>query len=109
MKMLISLLLLTLTVSCASKDKKGIGSVALKIDDEKGIAKFPNKNIPQGEKLKLVNNECKRISGRGIKNCKLVPAGEVLIGDPLNETYAEFQTVGQISFSEGSILKVKSK
>lgn len=106
MNKIIVVLSMLLVSSCASHPLMK-GTVALKIDEKKGIACMDSKNLKAGTKLVVANNNCSRVpvSNSEPAYCKLESVGEIEITKVLNDHYSEFQTVGDLNFREGSILK----
>lgn len=106
MKKIIYLLILLSMASCASQRHRFMrGSIAMKIDDRKGIVCIEPGSVKKGDKLKFMNNNCSRPTfpdARG--SCELVEAGEVEITKILNPHYAEFVKITGPDFSEGSII-----
>lgn len=111
----LSLLLLVslISVSCASKHSRMSGSVAMKINDTKGVACLFGENPKAGDKLELFQNDCSSgpVKGRGrdgadAVSCKMVRSGEATITKLLNEHYAEFETKSNVSFDEGYIIEL---
>ncbi len=108
MKTVLLILFVTSLVSCASKHTMMRGSVALKIDENKGIACLESDQVRPGMKLTLLNNDCNQNStlGKdGIPNCRLVEAGVVEVTRIINDHYSEFKTLSDAKFSEGSIIQ----
>lgn len=83
-----------------------VGTVALKIDENRGIACLEPNTGKIGHHLKYLNNNCTRPTfpdQRGA--CQLVKAGEFEITKILNEHYVEFKKISGSSFNEGSIIE----
>lgn len=92
-------------VSCASKHSMMRGSVAMKIDESKGIACLESDEVKVGDVLNLYNNECEGAKGKdGAASCKMVPAGKVEVTRLVNDHYSEFVTKDTVRFEEGSII-----
>lgn len=92
-------------VSCATRHTLMNGTVALKIDEDTGIACVESNVAKVGTKMKLLNNDCKTQNfpdRRGA--CQLVEAGEVEVTKTLNDHYVEFRKISGSNFSEGSII-----
>lgn len=85
------------------------GSVAMKINDSKGVACLFGEGPRVGDKLTLFQNQCSDVpkgkDGAGV-NCKMVEAGEASITRMLNDHYAEFVTKQNVPFEEGYIIKL---
>lgn len=95
-------------VSCASKHTMMKGTVALKVNETKGIACLFGKEPKEGDKLILFTNDCTSVSGKsGTAHCRMVKGGDATITKMLNDHYAEFEVSSGTSFSEGSILDLQ--
>lgn len=105
-KTLLLLIIAAFFVSCATTNHTFMkGSVAMKVDDKKGIACLESHLVKVGDKLDLYNNDCSSSKGKeGAATCKLVKAGEAKITRLVNDHYSEFETTSPVQFSEGSIL-----
>lgn len=104
-RIFIFVLLIGILQSCASKHTFMRGSVAMKINDSKGIACLESNEVKIGDKLYLYNNECSENAGdRRGQSCKLVKGGEVEVTRLVNDHYSEFKTSSKIDFAEGSII-----
>lgn len=100
--------LLTLSlilVSCASKHDRMAGSVAMKLDDERGVACLASGSAKVGDTIQLYTNDCTRPMGKeGSPSCKMVKGGEAKVTKLLNDHYAEFQVTDKTAFTEGSTI-----
>ena len=99
-------------VSCASRHVSMNGTVAMKINETRGVACLFGEEPRPGDKLELFKNDCKDGVGRGREgsnsiSCKMVRSGEAIVTKMLNDHYAEFEVTSEASFEEGSILKLK--
>lgn len=105
----LSLLILVslVSVSCASKHSRMSGTVAMKINNSKGIACLFGENPKAGDELVLFENACSD-TGRekGGVSCKMVKSGNATITKMINEHYAEFETKSNVSFDEGYIIEL---
>ena len=94
-------------VSCASKHDRMAGSVAMKLDDERGVACLASGSAKVGDTLKLYINDCTRPLGKeGSPSCKMVKGGEAKVTKLLNDHYAEFQVTDKTAFTEGSMIEL---
>lgn len=105
-KTLLLMLIAAFFVSCATNKHTFMrGSVAMKMDETKGIACLESHTVKVGDKLDLYNNDCTSTKGKeGSASCQLVKAGEAKITRLVNDHYSEFETTTPVQFSEGSIL-----
>lgn len=101
---------LLVVFSCSSRHERMKGSVALKIDESKGIACLFGEEPQVGENLLLLRSVCKE-SGKGKhgvgSTCVVKESGKAKITKLLNDHYAEFETQGSASFEEGYLLELK--
>lgn len=97
--------LLSLVSCAASRHRLMHGTVALKIDENSGIACIESDVARPGTKLKLMNNDCstQRMPDRR-GTCQLIEAGEIQVTKVLNEHYVEFKKISGPGFDEGSII-----
>lgn len=105
MNFFIRVIILLCVVSCASRHQLMNGTVALKIDENSGIACIESNVARPGTRLKLMNNDCstQNIPDRRA-GCQLVEAGEIEVTKILNEHYVEFKKLSGPGFDEGSII-----
>lgn len=104
-KFMLLTLILTSLASCASRHTMMRGSVAMKMDEKKGMACLESNSVKVGDTLDLYNNDCTKPQGKeGSPSCKMVKAGEAKITKLVNDHYSEFETTSDIQFAEGSIL-----
>lgn len=96
--------------ACASRQHQSMhGSVAMKIDDQRGVGCFEPGTVKKGDKLKFLNNNCSRSLFPDVKgSCELEKAGEIRISKILNPHYAEFIKLSGPDFYEGSIIQIKT-
>jgi len=91
-------------ISCASRHALMDGTVALKIDENSGVACVESKVAKTGTRLKLLNNDCSGASSPDRRGgCQLIEVGEVEVTKILNDHYVEFKKLSGPNFSEGSI------
>lgn len=109
---LLSIFALTtlLLVGCSTnRHERMKGSVAMKINESKGVACLFGEKPRVGDKLTLFQNLCsdtpKGKDGAGV-NCKMVESGEASITKMMNDHYAEFETKQNVPFEEGYIIKL---
>lgn len=84
------------------------GTIAMRIDETKGIACIEPGLVKKGDKMRFMNNNCSKPifpDARGA--CELKEAGEIEITRILNPHYAEFVKISGPDFSEGSIIGLK--
>lgn len=111
LKLFSILALTTLVVSGCSTNRHASmkGSVAMKINDSKGVACLFGEKPQVGDKLSLFQNACsdspKGKEGTGV-SCKMVESGEATITRMVNDHYAEFETKQNVAFEEGYIIKL---
>lgn len=97
-------------VGCSTNRHESMkGSVAMKINDSKGVACLFGEKPRVGDKLTLFQNACSDIpkgkEGAGV-NCKMIESGEASITRMMNDHYAEFETKQNVPFEEGYIIKL---
>lgn len=96
-----------LTVGCASRHEKMKGSVAMKINDSKGIACLFGESPKVGDELTLFENACKETGNdRRAIDCKMVESGRATVTRMINDHYAEFETSQNTPFQEGYMIKL---
>lgn len=101
------LVLSVLFVSCASKHDRMAGSVAMKLDDQRGVACLASGSAKVGDSLQLYTNDCSRPMGKeGSPSCKMVKGGQARVTKLLNDHYAEFQVNDNTAFAEGSVIEL---
>ena len=107
-KLLLSFVFVSIfSVSCASKHTMMKGSVAMKLEESKGVACLFGEEPSVGAKLTLFNNDCTGTKGKeGGVSCRMVKSGSATITRMINDHYAEFETDGGVSFVEGSIIEI---
>lgn len=98
-----------LLVGCATNRHEGMkGSVAMKVNDTKGIACLFGETPKVGNKLELFENDCSGTKGKeGSVSCKMVKSGEASISKIVNDHYAEFETSNSVKFEEGYIIQLQ--
>lgn len=93
--------------SCASKHDRMAGSVAMKLDDQRGVACLASGSAKVGDSLQLYTNDCSRPLGKeGSPSCKMMKGGQAKVTKLLNDHYAEFQVTDNTAFSEGSMIEL---
>ena len=102
--MIISLI----SVSCATRHESMKGSVALKIDETKGIACLTPGSVSVGDAVTFYKTECTRKGPKeGASDCSMVKIGNGKITKLVNDHYSEFETSGEVKFEEGSLVESK--
>jgi len=106
MKLALGYLALAFITACSTIGHRLMeGTVALKIDNSRGIACLESGVAKVGMKMKLLNNDCSQQYLSDIRAaCSLVEMGEIRITKILNEHYAEFEKISGKDFREGSIV-----
>lgn len=103
-KILVLSLIALISSSCASRNSNVRNSVALKVNNETGIACLNAETLKSGDKLHLMSLDCSSIDLNSdiIATCPLVKKGEVEVTKVLNDHYVEFKAEPEVSFEEGS-------
>jgi hypothetical protein len=102
------LALLFVSVSCATKHESMRGSVALKIDESKGVACLASDSVRVGDGIAFYKTECKRQNPReGVSDCSMIKLGNGKITKLVNDHYSEFETTSDVKFEEGSLVESK--
>ncbi len=102
-------LLITSFVGCATNKHEDMkGTVALKINGNKGIACLFGDSPSVGDKLDLFQSDCSGTRGRESSvSCKMVKSGEATVTKLVNDHYAEFETIKNVLFEEGYVISLK--
>lgn len=98
-----------LLVGCSTNKHQSMkGSVAMKVNDTKGIACLYGESPKVGDKLTLFENDCSGSKGKeGSVSCKMVKSGEASVSKIVNDHYAEFETSSSVKFEEGYIIQLQ--
>lgn len=84
------------------------GSVAVKIDETKGIACLASDSVKVGEDITFYKTVCTRQGPKdGASDCSMVKIGNGKITKLVNDHYSEFETSGDVKFEEGSLVESK--
>lgn len=100
-------LLVVLTSACATRHESMSGSVALKINENSGVACLPSGTAQVGKEITLYNTICERKGGdeRGFTKCSKELIGNGKITKLVNDHYSEFTTNSGVKFEEGSLVE----
>lgn len=102
------LIIAFVSVSCATRHESMKGSVALKIDETKGIACLASDSVKVGDGIAFYKTECKKQNPKeGISDCSMVKIGNGKITKLVNNHYSEFEASGDVKFEEGSLVESK--
>lgn len=109
-KILALALLTFFSIGCSTSQHSNMaGSVAMKINDSKGVACLFGDSPKIGDSLTLFETKCtdgvKSKESAGV-NCKMVKSGEATIVRMMNDHYAEFETKLGVPFQEGYMIKL---
>ena len=102
------LIIAFVSVSCATRHESMKGSVALKIDETKGIACLALDSVKVGDSIAFYKTECIKESAKeGISNCSMLKIGNGEITKLVNDHYSEFKVTNDVKFEEGSLIELK--
>lgn len=102
------MVIVLVSVSCASKHESMKGSVALKIDESKGIACLAPDSVSVGDGITFYKTVCTRQGPKeGASDCSMVKIGNGKITKLINDHYSEFETSSDVKFEEGSLVESK--
>lgn len=102
------LILAFVSVSCATKHQSMKGSVALKINETKGIACLSPDSVKVGDDVSFYKTVCKtRVPREGVSDCSMVKIGKGKITKLVNDHYSEFEVTNDVNFEEGSLIESK--
>lgn len=83
------------------------GTVALKINEAKGVACLDTKALKRGTELSFMAHDCSKPNPLSdiSSDCPLIKKGKASVTKILNGHYFEFETIDGVAFNEGSLIK----